>query len=112
MVNDDYTNKEDAVVDKETIKFNGRDDDNNNENEGDNGGNDNNDNGNYYIEAVATTKKRKKGKLSISRKQHTSKGTTNTPINHDSVMLSGEGDTDFEGDADGKDSDNDIDLFE
>ena len=40
-----------------------------------------------------------------------SKGTTNTPINHDSVMLSGKGDADFEGDADAKDLDDDIDLF-
>ena len=48
----------------------------------------------------------------MSRKRHKSKGMTNTPINHDSVMLSGKGDTDFEGDADAEDSDEDIDLFE
>jgi hypothetical protein len=48
----------------------------------------------------------------MSRKRHTSKGTANAPINHDSVMLSGAGDADFEGDADTEDSDNNIDLFE
>jgi len=55
----------------------------------------------------------------MSKKRHKSKGTNNTSINHDSVMLSGEGDPDFEGDADGnfegdvdgEDSDDDIDLF-
>ena len=57
-------------------------------------------------------KKRKKGKLSTSKKRRKSKGMTNTSINHDSVMLSGKGDMDFEGDADGKDSDDDVDLFE
>jgi hypothetical protein len=36
----------------------------------------------------------------------------NAPINHDSLILSGKGDADFEGDADAEDSDNDIDLFE
>ena len=59
-------------------------------------------------------KKRKK------EKWHKSKGTNNTSINHDSVMLSDKGDPDFEGDAggdfegdaDGDNSDNDIDLFE
>jgi hypothetical protein len=114
MVNDDYTDKEDAVVDKEAIKFNNWDDNgDNDDNEGHNSGNDDNNNGDDYIEVVATTeKKRKKGKLSTSRKWHKSKGTTNTPINHDSVMLSGEGDAYFEGDADAEDPDEDIDLFE
>ena len=59
-------------------------------------------------------KKRKK------EKWHKSKGTNNTSINHDSVMLSDKGDPDFEGDAggnfegdaDGDNSDDDIDLFE
>ena len=32
----------------------------------------------------------------------------NTSINHYSVMLSGEGDPDFEGDADGENSDDNI----
>jgi hypothetical protein len=87
MVNDDYTNKEDAVVDKEAIKFNNRDTNDNDDNEGDNGSDNNDNNGNNYIEAVATTeKKKKKGKSSTSRKQHTSKGMANTPINHDSVI--------------------------
>ena len=98
MVNDDYTDKEDAVVDKEAIKFNNWDDNgDNDDNEGHNSGNDDNNNGDDYIEVVATTeKKRKKGKLSTSRKWHKSKGTAYTPINHDgSVMLSGEGDTDL-----------------
>ena len=111
MVDDDYTNKEDAVVDKEATEFNDQDNNNNDNNEGDDGCNDD-DEGDDYIEAVATTeKKRKKGNLSTSRKWHKSKGTTNTPINHDSVMLSGEGDADFEGDTDSEDSDDDIDLF-
>jgi hypothetical protein len=49
----------------------------------------------------------------MSGKLHKSKGTTNTPINHDSgIMPSGDGDADFEGDADTEDSDDDIDLFE
>ena len=48
----------------------------------------------------------------LKKSQPKSKGTANTPVNHDSVMLSGDGDTDFEGDADAEDSDDDIDLFE
>jgi hypothetical protein len=53
----------------------------------------------------------------MSKKRHKSKGAINTSINHDDAMLSGEGDADFEsadfeGNADGKDSDEDIDLFE
>ena len=53
----------------------------------------------------------------MSKKRHKSKGAINTSINHGYAMLSGEGDADFEGadfegDADGKDLDEDIDLFE
>jgi hypothetical protein len=115
MVDDDYTNKEDAVVDEEeAIEFNNRDhDDDDGDNEGNDGSDDNDDGGDDYIEVVATTeKKRNKGKSSMSRKRHKSKGAANTPINHDSVMLSGDGDADFEGDADAEDSNDDIDLFE
>ena len=113
MVDDDYTGKEDAVVDKEAINFNNQDGDDNDDNEGDGGSDADDDGGNDYIEVVRTTeKKRKKGKSSMSRKRHKSKGTANTPINHDSAMLSGKGDADFEGEADAKDSDNNIDLFE
>ena len=118
MVDDDYTNKEEA------IEFNNRDDNDNDDDDGNNDGNDkddddddddddkdddddddnkdddkdNDDNGDLYIPEVATTvKKRKKGarlksKLSTSKKRHKSKGTNNTSINHDSVMLSGKGD--------------------
>jgi hypothetical protein len=115
MVDDDYTDKEDAVVDEEAIEFNNRDDDDDDDNKGNDGGaDDDDDDGNDYIEVVVTTeKKRKKAKSSTSRKRHKSKGMANTPINHDdSVMLSGECDVDFEGDADAEDSDDDIDLFE
>ncbi len=42
----------------------------------------------------------------MSKKRHKSKGAINRSINHDYVMLSGKGD------ADGEDSDEDIDLFE
>jgi hypothetical protein len=95
------------------INLDYRDDDDDDDNKGDDGNNKDDDDGDDYIEAVATTeKKRKKGKSSTSKKQHKSKGMSNTPINHDSVMLSGKGDADFEGDADGEDSDDDIDLFE
>ena len=118
MVDDDYTDKEDAVVDEEAIEFGNQDKDDDDDNKGNNGSNNDDDGDNNYIEVVATTeKKRKKGRKSMSRKRHTPKGTANatkldnTPINHDSVMLSGEGDADFEGDADAEDSDNDIDLF-
>jgi hypothetical protein len=106
MVDDDYTDKEDAVVDEEeAIKFNNRDHDDDNDNEGNDGSDNNGDGGDNYIEVVTTTeKKRNKGKSSMSRKRHKSKGTANTPINHDSVMLSGDGDADFEGDADAEDS--------
>ena len=45
------------------------------------------------------------------KETHKSKRTTNTSIIHDSVMLSGKRDTDFEGDADGEDLNDDIDLF-
>ena len=58
MLDDNYTNKEDTVVDKEAIEFNNWDDDNNGDNEGDDGGNDDNDGGDDYIEVVATTKKK------------------------------------------------------
>jgi hypothetical protein len=115
MVDDDYTDKEDAVVDEEeAIEINNRDHDNDDDNEGDDGSDDDDDGGDDYIEVVATTeKKRNKGKLSMSRKQHKSKGTANTPINHVSVIMqSGDGDADFEGDADAEDSDDDIDFFE
>jgi hypothetical protein len=114
MVDDDYTDKEDDVVDEEAIVFNNRDKDDDDDNKGDDSSDDDDHGGDDYIEVVATTekKKRKKGKLSMSMKRHRSKGTTNAPINHDSVMLSGEGDADFEGDADAEDSDDDIDLFE
>ena len=89
MVDDDYTNKEDVVVDEEAIEFNNRDDDDN-DIDGNNGSDDSSNDGDNYIEAVATAeKKRKKGKSSTSRKRHKSKGMANTPINHDSVMLSG-----------------------
>jgi hypothetical protein len=112
MVDDNYTDKVDAVVDEEAIKFNNRDHDDDNDNEGNNGSDDDGDGGNDYNEMVSTMEKeRKKGKLSMSRKRHKSKGTANTPINHDSVMLSGEGGADFEGDADAEGSDDDIDFF-
>jgi hypothetical protein len=108
MVDDDYRDKE------ETIEFDNRDDD------------EDNDDDDLYIPEVATTeKKRNKGvrlksKLSTSKKWHKSNGTNNTSINHDFVMLSGKGDPDFEGDADGnpkgdadgEDSDDNIDFFE
>ncbi len=62
MVDDDYTNKEDAVVDKEAIEFNNQDDNNDNDNKGNNGSDKDNNQGKGYIEAVATMeKKRKKG---------------------------------------------------
>jgi hypothetical protein len=62
MVHDDYTNKEDAVVDEEAIQFNDRDNNGDGNNEGDNSSDDNNNDGDDYIEAVATMeKKRKKG---------------------------------------------------
>ena len=121
MVDDDYTDKQEA------IEFNDRNDDNNDDDDGNNDGdnNDDNDSDLYIPEVTTTVKRRKKGarlksKLSTSKKRHKSKGTNNTSINHDSVMLSGEEDPDFEGDADGnfegdadgENSDDDIDLFE
>ena len=62
---------------------------------------------------------RLKSKSSTSKKRHKSKGMKNTFINHNSVVLSGKGDPDFEGDADSNfegdvddnDSDDDIDFF-
>jgi hypothetical protein len=116
MNDDDYISKEEA------IKFNDQDNNDDDDND-DNNGDDDDD---LYIPDVATMeKKRKKGarsklKSSMSKKWHKSKGTNNTSINHDSVMLSGKGDPDFEGDADGdlegdadgEDLDEDIDFFE
>jgi hypothetical protein len=42
--------------------------------------------------------------------QQKSRHNSNTSINHDFVIC-GEGDVDIEGDTDGKDSDNNVDLF-
>ncbi len=69
MVDDDYTNNKDAVVDEKAIEFSNRDD-NDDDNEGNDGSNDDDDDdGDDYIEVVVTTeKKRKKGKSSTSRK--------------------------------------------
>ena len=58
MVNDEYTDKEDVVVDK-AIKFNNHNNDDGKDNNNKNSGNDYSD-GNLYCE-VATNKKRKKG---------------------------------------------------
>jgi hypothetical protein len=96
MVDDDYTNK------KEAIEFNDRKDDDNDDDDGNNDGDNENDNdSDLYIPEVTTmVKKRKKGARSkskslTSKKRHKSNGTNNTSINHDSVMLSGEEDPDF-----------------
>jgi hypothetical protein len=121
----DYTNKEDVAINKEAIVFNNLNDAN--QDNGDNNGNNDNDNYNDndddLYSKVTTTKKRKKQARSkpMTSKKRKSKGTTkcnnksqhnnNTSINHDFV-ISGKGDADIEGDADGKDSDNNIDLFE
>jgi hypothetical protein len=125
MAEDDYTNMEDVAVDEEAIEF-----DNHNDNDQENGGNNdcNNDNNNdnhddvLYSE-VAATKKRKKGTRlkPMTSKKRKPKGTTkcnnksrhnsNTSINHDFVVCS-KGDAEVEEDADGKESDEDIDLFE
>ena len=67
MVDDDYTDKEDVVVDKEAIEFNNRDDE---DEDGD--GDDDND-GNLYIEEVATTEQKKKRKKGVRSKSSTSK---------------------------------------
>jgi hypothetical protein len=125
IVNDDYTNIEGVVVNEEAAKF-----DNRNNNDQENGDNDDCDNNNdddedddVLYSKVAATKKRKKGTRSkpMTSKKRKSKGmtkrnkksrhTSNTSINHDFVVC-GEGDEDVEGgDADGKDSDKDADLF-
>jgi hypothetical protein len=126
MVDDDYTDKEEAIkFNNQDNKDDDNDNDDNDDDDGDDGDDGNGDNDLYILDVVTMEKKRKKGarsklKSSMSKKWHKSKGTNNTSINHDSVMLSGEGDTDFEGDADGdlegdadgKDSDDDIDFFE
>ena len=67
MVDDDYTDKEDVVVDKEAIEFNNRDD------EDEDGDGDDDDDGNLYIEEVATTEQKKKRKKGVRSKSSTSK---------------------------------------
>jgi hypothetical protein len=125
MVSDNYTDMEDFAVNKEAIEFNNRNDDDqeigNNTNQ-DNDNDDNNDD-NVLYSKVGTSKRRNKGKrleLMMSKKRK-SKGMAkhnrkswhdnNTSVNHDFVVC-GKGDADVEGDADGKDSDNNVDLFE
>ncbi len=117
MVDDDYTDMEDVVVNKEAIEFNSRNNDdqeNGNHNDCDNDDDDDDDD-NVLYSKVAATKKRKKGTRSkpMTLKKRKPKGTTkrnnksrhnsNTSINHDFVVC-GEGDEDVEGDADGKES--------
>ncbi len=123
MVDDDYTDKEEAIKFNDQDNNDDDDNDNNDDNDGDDDGNGDD---NLYITDIATMeKKRKKGarlklKSLMSKKWHKSKGTNNTSINYDAVMLSGKGDPDFEGDADGnlegdadgEDSDDDIDFFQ
>jgi hypothetical protein len=106
MVDDNYTDMEDVAIDK----------DQDDSKEGDCDNNNNHDNGdNNLYSKVMTTKKRKKGarlKPMMSKKRESRRMIKcNTSINHDFV-ISGEGDADIEGDADGKDSDDDVDLFE
>jgi hypothetical protein len=57
MVDDDYTNKEDVVVDEEAIVFNDRDDED--KDSDDNGDGDDDNEGNLYIEEVTTTEQKK-----------------------------------------------------
>jgi hypothetical protein len=124
MVDDDYINMEDVAVDEEAIEFNNRnDDDQENENNNDcNNNNDDEDNDNVLYIKVAATKKRKKGTRlkPMMLKKRKPKGTTkhnnksrhnsNTSINHD-FLVWGKGDADVEGDADGEESVEDVDLF-
>jgi hypothetical protein len=125
MVDDDYTDMEDVAVDKEAIEFNLCNNNNQENGDNDNRNNDDDDdnNDNILYSKVGTTKKRKKGtrsKLMTSNKRK-SKGTTkcnkksrhdnNTSIIYDFVTC-GKNDMDVEGDADSKDSDNNVDLFE
>ncbi len=124
MVDNDYTDMKDVAVNEETIEFDNRnDDDQENRDDDDcNNNNDDDNNDDVLYSKVTATKKRKKGmrlKQMMSKKRKP-KGTTkcnnksrhnsNTSINHDFVVC-GEGDADVEGDADGKESDEDIDLF-
>jgi hypothetical protein len=124
MVDDDYTDMEDVVVDKEAIEFDNRnnDDQENGNNDDCNNNDDDDDDDNLLYSEVAATKKRKKGTRSkpMTSKKRKPKGTTkrnnnsrhnsNTSINHDFVVC-GKGDADVEGDAEGEESDEDVDLF-
>jgi hypothetical protein len=125
MVDNDYTNMEGVAIDEEAIEFDNHNDDDQENGDDDDCDNDNDDddNDNALYSKVAATKKRKKGTRSkqMTLKKRKSKGMTkrnkksqhasNTSINHGFVVC-GEGDADVEGDADGKDSDKDADLFE
>jgi hypothetical protein len=67
MVDDDYTDKEDVVVDKEAIEFNDRYD------EDKDGSGDDNDDGDLCSKEVATTEQKKKRKKGVRSKSSTSK---------------------------------------
>ena len=67
MVDDDYTDKKDVVVDMEAIKFNDRYD------KDEDGSGDDNDDGNLYSKEVATTEQKKKRKKGVRSKSSTSK---------------------------------------
>jgi hypothetical protein len=125
MVDDDYTDMEDVAVNKETIEFDIRNNNNQENGNNDDCDDDNNDDkdDNVFYSKVTATKKRKKGTRlkPMTSKKRKPKGTikrnnksrhnSNTSINHDFVVC-GEGYTDVEVDADGKESNKDIDLFE
>jgi hypothetical protein len=124
MVDDGYTDMEDVAVDKEAIEFDNRN--NNNQENGDNDdcNNNNNDdnNDNVLYSKVAATKKRKKGTRlkpmtskkrkpkGITKHNNKSQRNSNTSVNLDFVVC-GKGDAKVEGDADGEESDKDVDLF-
>ncbi len=120
MVDDDYTDKEDCAA-NEAIEFDNREDDKSDNKDDNNGGDD--DNNDDLHSKDMTKKKRKKGThskqttlkktKSVAATKHNKKSRhiNNTTINHDHV-ISGKGDSVVEGDANGKDSDFDIDFFE
>jgi hypothetical protein len=119
MVDNDYTDKEDFATNK-AVEFNNRDDNDGDNNDDNNGSDDDNDDDLYS--KVATNKKRKKGtrskqttlkktkSVAAAKRNKKSRHINNTTINHD-YIISGEGDLVIEGDANGKDSDLDIDFF-
>jgi hypothetical protein len=97
MVDNDYTDMEDVVVDEEAIEFNNRnaDDQENGDNDNCDNDDDNDDNNNVLYSEVVATKKRKKGTRlkPMTSKKRKSKGMTKrnkktgTLVTHQSTMI-------------------------